>query len=57
MEIPFQGHMYLIPRYSSHQTFILPLIPIGEWKFEFVMKGKVSDTEEFVGSYSIFYEI
>lgn len=36
---------------------MLPLVPIGDWKFEFVMKVIVNDTDELVLTFTNFYEI
>ncbi len=47
----------MTPRYSNDETFHLPLIPVGEWKFEFRFSKMVNNSEKFLLSYALFYEI
>lgn len=52
-----QGHRTLSPRLSNDETFIFPLIPVGEWRFDVVFRKKIDESDVVILSYSIFYEI
>lgn len=53
----FQGHRYLSPIISTDASFIFPLIPVGEWRFDVVVRKNINGSDEFILSFSIFYDI
>lgn len=50
-----QGHRYIKPQVSTYNHF--PLVPIGEWRVDFIVSTIINKSEDEVLRWSDFYEI
>lgn len=45
------------PRVTNSRTNVFPLIPVGEWKAEFILSKNVNGTNELIYTWTDFYEV
>lgn len=50
-----QGHRYIRPEVTSYKH--VPLVPIGEWKLDYIITKRINKSNELLFSWSDFYEV